>query len=376
LINFIEASIKGDKYKWAKYWKQKGGKVFGIISSYIPEEIIWAGGVFPFRLRGMWKENIELARIYRPENSCDFCTHILESFLRGELDFLDGLIVGDIDQDVIRLVDVILYLKKLNFCHIVHVPFVFTSDIHVQYYANELRKLAEKIEENTRSEIKEENIFRSIELYDKLRNLLSSIYEMRKSDQPPLSGEEFLKLMLTVNAMLKNEAIVELEKILPYLYKRKANLKAIYPRVMVLSEDLDNPAYIELIENEGCVVVMEDMEMGIRYVDTFPFNEAKDPFYLLAKRYLQKHGSARMGTWNKQMENILNWVKEFRIDGVIGLLFSWCYPQQYRAPFLQKKLEEKEIPCMFFDVSYCFSNVAQLKTRIGAFITSLKEKRR
>ena len=370
----IEANDERNRYRWAKSWKEKGGKVIGVISSYVPEEVLSAAGILPFRLTGTWSENIDHARIYRPENSCGFCNHLLESFLRGEFDFLDGVVAADIDQDVIRLLDVLLYLKKVPFCHIIHVPFTDTSELHFRFFSSEIERLADKLGELVGKRIAKEAIFDSIRLYDKIREKMLLIYEMRKKDHPPLSGKEVLGLMTGITVMPRDEVLSEIENIFQYLQSRKTNLKSLSPRIMILSDMLDCPAYLELIEDEGCIVVMDDMDTGVRYIDLPAFDQSDDPFYVLSRRYLKRHGSARMATWGRQMKNIVDWVSEFRVDGVLGLPLAWCYPQQYRMPYVAKRLEEESIPHLFLDREYHFSNVGQLRTRIGAFIESLKER--
>lgn len=375
LRDILEINEPERRYDIVRDWKKKGGKVVGIISDYVPEEILTAFGILPFRITGTWRENIQHARIYRPENTCGFCNHVLESYLTGELDILDGIVAADIDQDVVRLIDVMVYVPRVKFIHLLHVPFTNHSKLHHHFFARELKKLSSKLSELCGREITDDDLLHAMKLHDEMRALMSTIYETRKMEHPPLSGSEVLRLVSAASVMPKGEFTRKIRGLLSYISGRKANLKSVTPRLMVIGDMLDNPRYLEIVEAEGCAVVMDDLDLGSRYVYLPKGDETEDPFLLLARRYLRRHGSARMATWKDQADQIVSWVKEFKVDGVLGLPLTWCYPQQYRIPYLSSVLEREGIPNIFVDREYHLANVGQLKTRVGAFIESLRDGR-
>ena len=362
----IEGNSEANRTRWAMEWKKQGKKVIGVMSSYIPEEVISAAGMLPWRITGTWQENVSRVRVYRPESSCAYCNHALESFLRGELDFLDGIIVADIDQDLLRLWDVLVYLKAKPFCHFVHVPFV-DSNLSQQFFTGEIRELVKNLEDFGGVKITEDSLRSSIDTYNNMRDLLGKVYELRKRETPPLSGAEILGITTSAQVMPREQFNHELEALLPYLEKRKANLKQVRPRLLVSSDMLDNPAYLSLVE-EYCLVAMDDMDTGSRYFMQNVDTTLEDPIYALAKRYLSHHGGPRMAHWDKQIDQLTKWVNDYSIDGVLSLPLAWCYPQQFRMPYLSRKLSEEHVPNISLDREYHLANVGQLRTRIGAFI--------
>ena len=102
----VEGNSEPNRAKWALEWKRQGKKVMGLLSTYVPEEVIHAAGILPWRITGTWRADVSLAMVYRTTNSCLHCTHVLESLMAGELDFLDGVIATDHDQELVRLWDV------------------------------------------------------------------------------------------------------------------------------------------------------------------------------------------------------------------------------------------------------------------------------
>jgi benzoyl-CoA reductase/2-hydroxyglutaryl-CoA dehydratase subunit BcrC/BadD/HgdB len=222
--------------------------------------------------------------------------------------------------------------------------------------------------------ITDEALRSSIETYNYMRDLLTQVNEWRKREIPPLSGAEFLGLTTAATVMPKDEFVLELKTILPFLEKRKTNLKHFHPRILITSEMLDNPAYLSLVE-EGCLVAMDDMDTGSRYFLRSVEADLEDPAYALAKRYISRPGAPRMGAaWDRQLEQIMAWIKEFRIDGVLGLSHAWCYPQSFRSPYIREGLEKAGIPMISLDREYHLANEGQLRTRIGAFLEILKSK--
>jgi benzoyl-CoA reductase/2-hydroxyglutaryl-CoA dehydratase subunit BcrC/BadD/HgdB len=369
LQKLIESNSEANRVAWAREWKRQGRKVIGILSSYIPEEVVSASGMLPFRITGTWKENISHARVYRGESSCSYCNHVLESVLNGELDFLDGIIATDLDQDLLRLWDVLLALKVKPYCYAIHVPLA-DSELNYQFFRDEIRRLIVSLQDFSGVKISEDSLHESIDTCNQMRNLLTRLYELRKKETPPLSGAEILGITTGAAVMPKETFNHELEALFPYLENRQTTLKKLRPRILLSSEMLDNPAYLDLVE-EGCLVAMDDMDTGSRYFMESVDATLKDPAEALARRYLGRHGAPRMSAWDKQAEQLIKWTAEFKIDGVLALPLNWCYPQRYRMPYLSKRLEAAGIPSVSLEREYHLTNTGQLRTRIGAFLEML-----
>jgi len=370
LRQLIEANKEINRKKWALEWKKEGKKVIGFMSSYVPEEVIWAAGMLPWRITGTWQSgHIPHARAYRTDSSCAYCNHVMESVLSGELSFLDGIVSADTDQDLLRTIEVLEYLQKAPFFHCLHIPF-FESARTLQFLSDEIRRMMVALESISGEKIKEESLWDSIHTFNRTRHLLTKVYELRKRDNPPLSGAETLGITTAAGVMPKDIFNDELEALLPYLEERKADLHSKHPRILIASEKLDHPGYLEIIE-ENCLVVMDDMDTGSRYFDRNVDNGLTDPTYALAKRNLNRHGSPRMADWDTQFDQVMRWVKEYRINGVISLPLSWCYPQIMHLPFFSRKLKEAGIPHISVNREYQLANEGQLRTRIGAFIEML-----
>lgn len=366
LQRLIQGNNEENRVAWAREWKKRGKKVIGVMSSYVPEEVIWAAGMLPWRITGAWTENITQARFYRVDKSCPYSNRVLESFLTGQLDFLDGIVTSNQDSDLLHLWDVLTYRKVVPLCVCLHPPSA-VREIDLQFFSGEVNRLIALLEDFAGAKITNDSLYSSMETFNRTRLLLGRVYDCRKREKPPLSGAEVLGLTTAAQVMPRDEFNDELERLLPYLEKREASLVQHHPRLLVISDKLDNPAYLRLVE-EDALVAMDDMDTGSRYIIQQVDAVLNDPASALARRYLTRHGGARMSDWCAQVKQIQAWVREFRIDGVLSMHHTYEQMQAYRAPYLQEQLDRAGIPNMALNREYHYANEGQLRTRISAFV--------
>jgi benzoyl-CoA reductase subunit C len=370
LQNLLNAGSQENRAKWAHQWQAQGKKVIGVLDSLVPEEVIYAAGMLPWRVHGTWQDDVSLAMVYRIPQSSAFCNHVLQSVLEGRLDFLDGVVCSNRDQDFVRLWDAWERLGKTQFVHLIDVP-IKDTEASRKRFAAEIRELISQVEKLGKAKINHDSLHKAIAAYDRGRALSKKVYEMRKKEVPPLSGGEALALTAASMVMPRSEFNRALEKLIPYLEKRQADVRHTHPRLLLSSDKLDNRAYVDLVEEVGCLVATDDMDTGSRYFWEMVGDAGKDPVYALAKRYL-KNRSSRMLDWQEQVDQIIQWVRDFQIDGVLDLPETYDHTRQFRSPFLERRMKEASIPEMSFEREYQMADTGQLKTRIGAFLEMLK----
>ncbi len=371
LKELMDANKPENRTRIALEEKAKGRKIVGFMHATVPEEMLYAAGIFPYRLCGTQTEDVAKALYWRPGNYDRFCNHVLQAILEGQLDFLDGVVIPHHDDDTSRMWDVLDHIKFKPFNYFLYVPMKH-DDLNVEYFVYGLQKFARAIVNFTRIRIRDERLRQAIAVYNKWRDLLGKLYELRKRDEPPVSGAECLAITTASFVMPKDRFNEKLEALLPYLETRKTQLKSYKPRLIVSSDALDNPAFIELAESVGCLVAMDDLDTGSRYftmkVDE---TEGKPSIRALAERYLRRPGDPRMFDWARYTRQLLEWIKEYRVDGVLHLPYADAAWRLCMRPYIQDTLTANNIPWVTFVRDYHLANVEQLRTRIGAFVESL-----
>lgn len=363
----VETVSEEKRAQWALKEKQAGKKVIGVLSAYVPEEVILAAGMVPWRVAGSWRSDTSNAMAHRDSLSCLFATHVLEALLDGELDFLDGVVASDRDQDLVRMWDVWVALKKTPFCHIVSVP-MHDSALAVGHYAKEARKLARAIERFGNVPITDDALRQAIAVYNKSRHLLQRLYESRKREVPPVSGAETLGITMACQMMPKEQFNRELEALFPYLLQRRAPVASVHPRLMVSSDNLDNPAYLKLVEDVGCLIAMDDLDTGSRWFWQEVDLNGQEPFHALAKRYLTRPACPNVGNWDAQADQDVTWVREYKIDGVLELSQLYSIAREFRGPYFADRFKAANIPHMNLRRQYYLADEGPLRTRVQAFL--------
>ena len=369
LSSLVKGNSPENRRKYALEAKRKGKKVIGLLCTYVPVEVIHAAGMFPWRVTGTWDSDLSKSIVYRPADCCQYCSHSLEAMLRGDLDFLDGIIGSDWDDDRRGLFYAWLAIRKPGFSLFYNQP-KSKNIICERHFASQIAGMASALTEFGGQKVTPERLAQAIKAYNRTRRLVLELYELRKRPVPPVSGAEVLGITTASMVMDVDAFNTELEALLPYLEHRKVKNKSSEPRILITSDNLDDPRFLEIIENEGCQIVMDDLDTGSRYFHKFVDEYAEDAIAALARRYTWRPADPASFDWEEQIQQTVEWVRDFRADGVIELYEEFSPPRQWRSPFLVRKLARENIPLVRIGRGYDVGNVGQLSTRVGAFLES------
>ncbi|MBI4317232.1 MAG: 2-hydroxyacyl-CoA dehydratase [Chloroflexi bacterium] len=371
LESLVQSAQAPNYTKYALQWKQGGGKVWGVLDSYVPEEVLVAAGILPWRIRGSRTPFPELALQHRPASSSPYYNHVTQAVLEGELDFLDGLAATDWEQDGTRAYDLFEYWGRPGSGHILHVPQA-KRDRNLAYFVDEIKQFISAVENFSGTKITAESLRQATQQVNTVRGLLRRLYSLRQRAQLPVSGAECLSICLAAMTIDRGEFIAKMEQLLPYLETRQSNGSSARPRLLVVSDFLDDLAFLELIEGAGSVVAIDDLDTGSRYFWGAVDTDSSDIVRAIAHRYLHRVPCPRMDFYTEELDQALQWTADFRVNGVLLLYLPWCYSRQFRNPYWTRRMKEAGIPFVSLEREYCLFHPAQLKTRVEAFVETLQ----
>jgi len=369
----IGAALPKDNV-YLKEWKSQGKKIMGWICTHSPEEVIHAAGMLPYRIVGDPGEEIIDAEAYLFANTCFLVRSIVQLALNKEYEILDGILFVNTCDHMRRIFDIWRHYLPTPSYHILAVPHKI-SEASLEFFEVEVKKLKRRVEEISGQEITEEGLRNSIDLYNKSRQLLRQLYELRKQDPPPVGAAEVIDIIRAAMKMPKEQFNPLLETALAEIGQRTpAADKRV--RLMVVGSYLDNPQFMQTIEDLGAAVVVDQICMGTRYfwdsIDT-----SLPPLQGIARRYLRRTPCARIRPIAMRLKHIMDLVKEFSVDGVIYEIIKYCDLYGYDKPVFRRELEQAGIPVVELDLEYGGGrlNLGQLRTRVGAFIEMLENKK-
>lgn len=368
---FAEAS-EGIMNPELRSWKEQGRGVVGFFCSTVPEELFIAAGLLPFRMRGTGSTSTELSDAYFSPINCSFPRHTFNQALRGEYDFLDGLVCINSCDHVRRIYDNWIRALKTPFVQVMSLPRK-VGEPQVDWYTDELKILRGQLEEHFGVKLTDERIREAIQLQNRIRGLQKQLYLLRKAERPPITGAETLAVMVAGTAMPKQRYQELLTELLAELEERRGS-RDYRARLMIVGGELDDPAYLEIIEKQGGLVVTDSSCFGSRLMWR-PVDEAeRDPIRALARYYVRDRPSCpRMyGDQPRRIAFIREMAREFRVDGIIGERLLFCDQWVVENYMTGLDLEEDAIPFLALDREYVLSGEGQLRTRIQAFLEQLE----
>jgi benzoyl-CoA reductase/2-hydroxyglutaryl-CoA dehydratase subunit BcrC/BadD/HgdB len=243
----------------------------------------------------------------------------------------------------------------------------------IDWYCDELNLLRGQLEEHFGVKLTDERIAEAIALQNQVRSLQKQLYLLRKVDKPPITGAETLAVMVAGTAMPKQRYKELLTELLEELTEKQGS-RDYRARLMILGGELDDPAYLQVIEEQGGLVVTDSSCFGSRLM-WMPVDEAEpDPIRALARYYIHDRPSCpRMyGGQPARIAFTREMAREFRVDGIVGERLLFCDQWVVENYMTDLDLKEDGIPFMALDREYILSGEGQLRTRIQAFLETLE----
>ena len=65
---------------------------------------------------------------------------------------------------------------------------------------------------------------------------------------------------------------------------------------------------------------------------------------------------------------MVQYIKEFKVKGVILLIYKYCDPYGFEVPAVRGFIESAGTPVLYMEDEYSVSSLARVKTRIEAFL--------
>ena len=356
--------------KYVEEWKGRNKKVIGFLCSYVPEEVIYAAGMLPFRIRGTGCTGMSRSDAIMSSYSCSFARSCLEYAIDGTYDFLDGLIGIDSCSQISRLYDNWRYRAGLPFMHLLNLPYK-NSDAAVQWYLDEIKALIHSLKNSFGVTVTDQNLQNAIEVYNESRRLLGSLYDLRKSDNPPIGGADTHNIILAAMSMPREQFNGMLSGYLKEL-EHKRTESEFRARLMLIGSSVDDPAFTKIIEDKNGLIVTDALCFGSRYFWSH-VDEEGDPLLSLARSYLIRPQCPRMMDGHSTLYDfIVERVKEFNVDGIIFQKLQYCTLWGGASFSLEKKFKASGIPFLSIDREHVVTNAGQIATRIEAFIEMIE----
>jgi len=361
--------IEQPEYPTVKRWRDAGGKVVGHFQVYFPEEIVHAAGMLPVKMRGAPAE-ATLADSHFGSYLCSILKTNLEVALNKQLE-LDMFVSHPICDAARNLAAI--WGRNFSYpCQILYLPQNPNSSHSATYLTDEYARLQRTIETVADREVSDDDLRRSIAVFNENRRLLRELYDIKRDTPWLVSAEDAYALMAVGGLIPREEHNELLSTLLPQLRERPLKQQ---DRIRLVFEGgfCEQPP-LDLIRMLGrtCYVVDDDFLIGLRWILEDVASDGK-PLANLADAYLEKSSYSPVQHDNRKPKErmLLERIAASRADAAIIAAAKMCEPGLEEQVAYTMALDEHKIPYFVTEFEENMTSFDSLELQVETFLENL-----
>lgn len=359
--------------EWARNHKRQGGKVIGYTCLSTPEELLCSTGLVPVRITGSPDEEISVANSYLEDIVSPRYRSMLDLYLKGKYDYLDGWFLARQEDAAIRLYYTFKAFSEIRPANLFWLDKLRKKGLReCAYMTDELKRVRDRLENAFFIRITDNALAAAIDLYNKNRELLRKVDNLRKQDPPLISGKEFFQVTNAGFWMSKEEHNCLLEEYLGQSVHRKPRKPTV--RIALAGSIQDDLSVIDMIEKAGATVVTDTLLNGSAYfAQDVVLDSNSSPLQALAEHLIYRRPSPVAIPTDDFDQYVIEKVKEADVAGVIFWILRWEDGVGWHYPDQKAMLDKLGIPHLLLDMQEPrLTAPERLNTRIETFIETLR----
>ncbi len=361
--------LEDTNFPTVKRWRQAGGKVLGHFQVYFPEEIAHAAGMLPFKVRGAPVEPMQADSRFG-SYLCSILKTSLELALSKRVQ-MEMFVTHPICDAARNLAAV--WGRNFSYpCQILYLPQNANSGFAATYLRHEYDRLRRQVEEIVGHAVTDEELRRSLAIYNRNRALLRELYAIKRETPWQASGYETY-LLLAVGGMIPREEHNELlETALPLLRARPAKkqdkIRVVYEGGFCEQPPLDMLRAL----SQSTYVVDDDLLIGLRWILEDVPTEG-DPLYNLAEAYLEKssYSPVQHDLRKPKEEMLLQRIHGAHASAAVVTAAKMCEPGLEEQVAYTHTLDANGIPYFVSEFEENMTSFDHLEIQLETFVESL-----
>jgi benzoyl-CoA reductase/2-hydroxyglutaryl-CoA dehydratase subunit BcrC/BadD/HgdB len=352
--------------------ERTGLQAVGYFDSYLPEELIMAHGVIPYRVTVSGRDDVR-SHEYIQGYACPAARDLLAQALRGDLGLLEGVLFTRY-CDSLRGVFAVWDSERLSrYVDFVRYPTVVDAPAAVPYLALELQEVSGRLGEALEVPLDRRRLLEAISACDRKRALVAELAARRASREFPLSGTDFLAVLIASTTMLPDEFTAAVSSLLEHPPSGEPGDAV---PVVLSGTTFDNLALAGALESAGLYIAADDLSTGSRWYGVQVAPELGpavdeqvlgDPWEAIARAYLSKPPCSVKEPSSPRADHLVDLVRGSDSEGVVFYLTRYCDSEQAEWPYLRDRLTREGIPVVMVEGDHMGEGSGALRTRLEAF---------
>ncbi len=336
-----------------------GGMVVGYFCSYVPAELIHAAGLIPVRLL-LGPAPGDTAGSFMQGFCCSFARSLLEGLGDGTYDYLSAVVMPHTCDTIRNLSDLVEPATGMSVIRLM-VPTITHTKEAYDFMVEELLALKGELEKIASREISEDDLRKSIALYNRCRATLNELRDIRPGNRMLFAAYLAFQFMDPQDFL----------SLVPSLESGGAQAEA--KKIAVVGGPVPQLEVFDLLEDYGLEVVWDDLCTASRHADS-PVDEDGGPLHALARRYLNRQPCpTKLDPTNRREEALMEGIKSRGAEGVVFAQQSFCEFHSFDYPGLKRRLDAEGIPSTRLDLEHPFQPSGQMRTKLQALSEILGE---
>lgn len=350
-------------------WRESGGKVVGHFQVYFPEEIVHAAGILPFKVCGAQIEAVQADSRFG-SYLCSILKTSLELALSKRVE-LEMFVTHPI-CDAARNLGAVWGRNFPYPCQILYLPQNANSPAAAGYLRNEYARLQRAIEAIAGRPVKEDDLRRSLSVYNRNRALLRDLYAIKRETPWLVSADEAYVLVAIGGLIPREEHNELLEAVLPQIAARP-NKKQDKIRLVFEGGFCEQPP-LDLIRAiaRSCYVVDDDFLIGLRWIlEDVPLDG--DPLFNLAHAYLEtsSYSPVQHDLRKPKEKMLIERIRNSRAEAAILTAAKMCEPGLEEQVAYLHALDEEGIPYFISEFEEKMTTFEHMEIQLETFVENI-----
>ncbi len=395
----IEQSVAG-----LKELVEAGEEIIGYIYPHVPLELFMAHGFTPSLIRALpgvasgFEESLQTF-------ACSYIRNLYSQRANGQFLTLAGLLFpGNTCDSLQNLGDV--WRVRFHDDKILRLTYPVTRYSHddsmTKFLAEEIRILSDKLFRTYNRPFLAESYDGAVDLVQDFRNGAQFLYSARVVNPGLISYSEVARLVRNFLTIPNISSVSEIKESVTAVKTaaeesgltetiesvKQAILAGDYskvtlpdtlefPRIAIAGGMVEPQAIVSLMNEipdfAESTIVLDVLSFGFKTVFTKPPSKSGDPFMAMAKSVLSAPGEPTHEGLSYRINVMRELLSNLSIQGLIVCEQSFCDPDQFEAPSIEKAACEVGLKTIRVPLDPELSDRGRIETRIQSFLETLED---